>query len=245
MNKLALQGVQDFALTTDALAFMQSAFESFEQLGNLGGESIIVSGCVVTGSSVSSGWMFIKGKLMPFIGGSIQTNVRIVETVQTVNVDVASRQQTTYYAEFGTSSDPLKNVAWSNITRFKNLKELAVIVEEHEQEISAIMAPPTTIALDPIEVNGYSLPDSTYGISIMKDNRTIVLSGKVRANATNQYQAISYIPSGFWPARDMPMAVFTASGTLLKGYVSYQTGFIWVDAAISNNDIIFGASWIK
>lgn len=129
MNKLTLQGVQDFALTTDALAFMQSAFESFEQLGFMGGDNIIVSGCVVTGSSVSSGWMFLKGKLMPFSGGSIQTNVRIVEVVQNITVDIASREQRTYHAEFGTSADPDKNTLWADIKRFTKLIDVYSKVE--------------------------------------------------------------------------------------------------------------------
>jgi hypothetical protein len=118
MNKLTLSGVQDFALTTDALAFMQSAYETFEQLAKLGGDNYIVSGCTVTGSSVSSGYMVLKGKLVYFTGGTIQPNVRIVETVSTVTVDVASRDQTTYYAEFGTSADTTKNVAWEEIESY-------------------------------------------------------------------------------------------------------------------------------
>lgn len=117
MDKINLSGQTDFALTTDALAFMQSAYEALEKLGALGGDNYIVSGCSVSGSTATSGWMVLKGKLMPFQGGSIQTNVRIIEETNTVDVDVASRQQTTYRAEFGTSSDSSKNVAWDDIKR--------------------------------------------------------------------------------------------------------------------------------
>lgn len=117
MNKLTLSGATDFALTTDALAFMQSAYEALEKFGALGGDNYILSGCTVSGSSVTAGWMVLKGKLMPFQGGTIQTNVRIVTTTQSISVDVASREQTTYYAEFGTSANAEDNVAWADIKR--------------------------------------------------------------------------------------------------------------------------------
>jgi len=117
MNKLTLSGATNFALTTDALAFMQSSYEALEKLGALGGDNYIVSGCEVSGSSVTSGWIFLKGKLMPFTGGTIKTNVKIIKTINTINVDIASREQTTYHAEFGTSADPDDNVAWADIKR--------------------------------------------------------------------------------------------------------------------------------
>lgn len=118
MNKLTLSGATDFALTTDALAFMQEAYASLERLAGLGGDNYILSGCVVTGTSVSSGWMVLKGQLIYFTGGTIQTNVRIVETIQSITVDIAAREQKTYHAEFGTSSNPALNVAWTSIGRY-------------------------------------------------------------------------------------------------------------------------------
>lgn len=129
MDKLNLSGQTDFALTTDALAFMQSAYGALEKLGAMGGENFIVSGCTVSGSTATSGWMFLKGKLMPFQGGSIQTNVRIIEETNTITVDVASREQTTLRAEFGTSSDSTKNVEWSSIKRAERLVDAFLIRE--------------------------------------------------------------------------------------------------------------------
>lgn len=134
MDKITLQGATDFALTTDALAFMQSAYEALERIAGIGGENYIVSGCTVSGSTATSGWMFLKGKLMPFQGGSIQTNVRIIEEVNTVNVDVASRQQTTYRAEFGTSADSTKNVSWADIQRPAKLVDVFSKTEVYDAQ---------------------------------------------------------------------------------------------------------------
>lgn len=124
MDKLELIGHRDFPLTTDSFGFMQAAYAAFEQLGYLGGDNYVVSGCVITGGSVSAGYMFLKGQLMPFVGGSIQTNVKIVTVLNDVNVDAGIRKQISYRAEFGTSTNPDENVPWSSITHVKNIIEL-------------------------------------------------------------------------------------------------------------------------
>lgn len=115
MNTLALQNKQNFPLTTDALSFMQDAYSALEQLGKLGGDNYILTGCTVTGSSVSSGWMVIGGKLVPFAGGSIQTNVRLVTTADTITVGTGTRDETVITAEFGTSTNPAENVPWATL----------------------------------------------------------------------------------------------------------------------------------
>ena len=124
MNKLNLENKRDFALTTDALAFMQNAYEAFEKFGYLGGDNYIVSGCVLTGSSMSSGYMFLKGRLMPFNGGTIASNVQIIATTQTITVDTGTREQTTYRAEFGPSATPENNVPWSEIKKLDSIKDI-------------------------------------------------------------------------------------------------------------------------
>ena len=124
MDKLTLENKRDFPLTTNALKFMQSAYAMLEKLAAIGGDNYIVSGCTVTGSSVSAGYMVLKGALMPFIGGSITTNVRIVKTIQTITVDIGSREETNYHAEFGTSANPDDNVPWANIKKIDTIISL-------------------------------------------------------------------------------------------------------------------------
>jgi len=215
MNKLTLQGVQDFALTTDALAFMQSAFESFEQLGFMGGDNIIVSGCVVTGSSVSSGWMFLKGKLMPFSGGSIQTNVRIVETVQNVTVDIASREQRTYHAEFGTSADPNKNVAWTEIRKVKTIKAL------EDEDFKSIEIP---LSL----TDDYEFAPGGGLFQLLKNGNVVTLvvkSVRSKIGQTPSSPVLGVIPVNFLPKTSTyavmiqldnmkPVAVYSDSGNI-------------------------------
>lgn len=123
MDILSLEGKRDFPLTTNSLAFMQAAYVAMEKMGYIGGDNYIVSGCTVTGSSVSDGYVFLKGILMPFKGGTVPTHgfVKIVKVISTVNVDAGVREQISYRAEFGQSLDSSENVAWSDITRIDNI----------------------------------------------------------------------------------------------------------------------------
>ncbi len=151
MDKLTLTNTRDFPWTTNSAAFMQAAYAIFEQLGNIGGDNIIVSGCTVTGSSAAPGYMFLKGKLMPFLGGTIQTNVKIVTVINDVNVDAGVRQQTSYQASFGTSTNPDENVVWTSIVRIDSNKalmtQIADILGQIDQLDTDITANATDIAL--------------------------------------------------------------------------------------------------
>lgn len=117
MDKITLENTRDLPMTTNTLAFMQAAYAAMEKLGYIGGDNYIVSGCAVTGSSAAPGYMFLKGILMPFIGGTITTNVKIVKEVKSISVDAGVREQTSYRAEFGASVNTDENVAWSDIVR--------------------------------------------------------------------------------------------------------------------------------
>lgn len=175
MNKLTLSGATNFALTTDALAFMQSAYEALEKLGALGGDNYIVSGCEVSGSSVTSGWIFLKGKLMPFTGGTIQTNVRIIKTVSAVNVDIANREQATYHAEFGTSADPDDNVAWADIKRFPPLTNVY-----SKDEINSFVNNVTQLTVT--DFTGDDISNGSSVITFVKYNRLVLVSGALWFN---------------------------------------------------------------
>ncbi len=139
MDKLTLDNTRDFPLTTNSLAFMQAAYAIFEQLGNLGGDNFIVSGCEVTGSSAAPGYMFLKGQLMPFLGGTITTNVQIVKVTTDVNVDAGVRQQISFRAQFGTSSNSDENVAWASIT------PKATLQDKVDKEVGKALVDPTAV----------------------------------------------------------------------------------------------------
>lgn len=136
MNTVALTGQRNFPITTDALAFMQSAYGMLENFSKLAGDNYILSGCTVTGASVSSGMVVIGGRLMPFAGGSIQENVKVVTTVTPITVGAGSREQTTFSAEFGTSTNPAENIGWGTLdtNRIYNLLGVKQAIDSLVQE---------------------------------------------------------------------------------------------------------------
>lgn len=131
MNTLNLTGQRDFALSTDALKFMQDAYSAFEKLAALGGTDFIVSGCAVNGTSVSPGWMVLAGKLVYFGGGSISTYVKIVTTTQTITIGTLSREQTTYTAEFSASSgSPWATLNANRLDTIQNITSRLKLAED-------------------------------------------------------------------------------------------------------------------
>ncbi|MBI9064883.1 MAG: hypothetical protein JEZ14_23050 [Marinilabiliaceae bacterium] len=178
MDKLTLENRRDFPMTTNVLAFMQAAYGMLEQLSALGGDNYIVSGCTVTGSSVSAGYMVLKGILMPFTGGSVTTNVRIVKTVAPVTVDTGTREQVSYHAEFGTSANPDENVAWADISPMVNLQQKVNAVAGHRLMTDA---EGTKLAGIPANANNYNHPAS-HPMNMI-DGLIDALAGKVAAEA--------------------------------------------------------------
>ena len=68
-------------LSQDRLAYMQTAYtEAVQALAKLAGDKTITSGCIVTGSNISDGWIVYNGELIRFVGGNLAANVAISTT---------------------------------------------------------------------------------------------------------------------------------------------------------------------
>lgn len=69
-----------FPLTQDTLDFMQNGFnDTFQGIGSLM-ENGVISGAVVTGGSISSGWVVYQNEILPFVGGAYQSTCLVKET---------------------------------------------------------------------------------------------------------------------------------------------------------------------
>lgn len=150
MNSIQLSGTNNIPLTSDLLAFMQASYTMLEKLSAVGGDNYILSGCTVTGTSVSDGWVVLRGLLMPFRQGAVQANVRIVQTVNTYTVGGGSETETSYHAEFGTSTNPPDNIAWDtlNANRIYNLLTVRAAIDWLENQNGARMDDIQTLRTD-------------------------------------------------------------------------------------------------
>ena len=67
-----------FPLSQDRLDYMQQSYtEAIEVLAKICGDKTILNGVIVTGATVSDGWIIYNGQLIKFVGGSLAAKVVI------------------------------------------------------------------------------------------------------------------------------------------------------------------------
>jgi microcystin-dependent protein len=116
MNKINFSQTGGFPLETETLLKMQLAYESLQKLGNMAGNKSIVSGCTVSGSTTSDGFIFLNDELLYFEGGVTQSTIVIVESAEAVEYEDGQTKDTyiTRKAVFGTG---VTTFQWSHFKR--------------------------------------------------------------------------------------------------------------------------------
>ena len=139
MNKLNFNQTGGFPMSTNILDAVQTAYSLFNHLGSLAGELVIISGCVITGNTVSDGAVYINGELLEFKGGSVSTNVIIKEETESRVFEDGATKPVIYkrYAGFG-SSTPEKTFKWEDFKRVENLIENTKKNADFEKRIKAL-----------------------------------------------------------------------------------------------------------
>lgn len=112
-------------LTNDLMDLIQEQIKFYDFLGELAGNLTILSGCVVTGSSISSGVVAINGACYFLEGGLITSTVyintqQIYKTFQDQTDKILIERKT---VKFGTST-PNNMWNWVEFTRLDTLKEI-------------------------------------------------------------------------------------------------------------------------
>ena len=139
MNNIDFNQDGGFRLSTNVLAAVQASYSLFNALGWIGGNLTIISGCEVTGSSVSDGVVFINGEVFNFKGGNIGTNVIIRENItsypfQNGTVKPVIRER---YVSFG-SGTPDQNFLWADFKRLFPTKDIQAFKTDHDNRITAL-----------------------------------------------------------------------------------------------------------
>ena len=139
MNNIDFNQDGGFRLSTNVLAAVQASYSLFNALGWIGGNLTIISGCDVTGSSVSDGVVFINGEVFNFKGGNIGTNVIIRENItsypfQNGTVKPVIRER---YVSFG-SGTPDQNFLWADFKRLFPTKDIQAFKTDHNNRIEAL-----------------------------------------------------------------------------------------------------------
>lgn len=116
-----------FPLDQDSLSWMQQSYtEALQAVASLIGDSVIVSGCVVVGNTISDGWVVLNGVLYPFVGGVIgdisNETITIKEMATSLEFEDANFKEVQFhkYCTFGTSTIP-----FNSLKRLKTFKEIS------------------------------------------------------------------------------------------------------------------------
>ena len=139
MNIVRYKQTGGFPLDTNNLDFLQNSFHILNTLGNLAGDMVIISGCEITGNTVSNGVVYVNKEVLEFRGGSLSANVFIKEEAVSGTFEDGSFKpiEITRYVTFG-SSTPEKTFKWEDFKRVDNLIKQGVKNADFEKRIKAL-----------------------------------------------------------------------------------------------------------
>jgi len=144
MNTLNFNQSGGFPLETNILDEMQKAYEIFNALGSIAGNFSIISGCEVEETTAADGVVFINGEVLPFVGGTVTTNVIIVELITAKEFEDLNTRDVIYkrHATFGTAA---VQYPWVDFKRPIPTKDLAALFSGIADQFNAIITKLDTI----------------------------------------------------------------------------------------------------
>jgi hypothetical protein len=150
MNRLNFNQSVGFPLETNILDDMQTGYSIFNAFGAIVGNLTIISGCTEVGGTVSNGVVFIDGEVFNFIGGSIQTNVILVEEKTAYEFEDGNAHDVRYvrYITFGTATTQW---TWASFKRGFETKNIPAALEQKEDKttITALLSRITALEARP------------------------------------------------------------------------------------------------
>lgn len=110
-------------LTNDLMDTLQSAYQIYNVLGDLAGNFTILSGCDISGATISPGIVVINGDVLPFEGGLITSDVFIEETeiLKTFQDQVDKVLIKKKIVKFGNG---LVTYPWANFVKLDTIKQI-------------------------------------------------------------------------------------------------------------------------
>ena len=155
MNIVRYKQTGGFPLDTNNLDFLQSSFHILNTLGNLAGDMVIISGCEITGNTVSNGVVYVNKEVLEFRGGSLSANVFIKEEAVSGTFEDGSFKpiEITRYVTFG-SSTPDKTFKWEDFKRVDNLIQQGVKNADFEKRIKALESKKSPVPIGLIAIWG-------------------------------------------------------------------------------------------
>lgn len=123
MNKLDVNQVGGFPLTTRILDELQKISAVFNGLGGIAGDKTILYGCNITGSTADDGVVYVNGEVFFFKGGIVQTKVIIKEDKESL-VFENNESKTVIRTRYVTFGSGVGSMDWADFKKPKETKEI-------------------------------------------------------------------------------------------------------------------------
>ena len=166
-----------FPLSTEGLDFIQLQTLLAAEYAQAAGGNYILSGCAVNGSNVSAGTLIINGELLPFIGGTLQNKVRIVQVTENITAgsDTYNDSYIHRHVEFGSNIGGTDTFNWADFAPFPTNKFLLEnsATKTALEEVRELVMPKGVIVM----WSG-AIADIPVGF-VLCDGRTVVGYGQV------------------------------------------------------------------
>ncbi len=137
MNYIDFTQPGGYPLQQETFGFLQEAYSSaFRGISLAFGEDTIISGCIITGPSMSGGWVFVGGELLYFEAGAVSTHFKVAEditqlTYQNGNTVDAMKIRVCRF-------DPAGTIPFSSLVRIDSLKSQQIDIQNLIADVNAL-----------------------------------------------------------------------------------------------------------
>jgi hypothetical protein len=180
-------------LNQQRLEWMQAAYaELSDGLAAMFGDNVIVSGCVVSGNTVTDGWIVVNGELLPFLGtrtGVLDTFlIRETLTPLTFKDGTSKNVQFNKFAQFGTSSNAIQ---WNSLQRLPSFKNVGLHLKDTDNPHQVTKAQvglgniPNAISSDPASSDPNIIATTAMVHGAITSANGVKMSGKFEIDKTN------------------------------------------------------------
>jgi microcystin-dependent protein len=215
-----------FPLSIERMEDMQECWALIAQLAKLIGDAVVVSGCEVSGTQVSSGYVVMNGELLPFEGGTAQTYVKVQETVDTLEYkDGNTHNYLTRRKAVFSASAAVGAVRWADFMKSADsiqALQTRVTPAQLGAEVSALN---TAIGVlrDAIEALGGDVSGQiTQTNNNIVPKYGIIPYGKsIALSQTSLQGVLSVIPYGYVPCGDVLVPLTSSWASIVSAWNAY------------------------
>lgn len=151
MNRFDFNQIGGFPLSTNILDGMQAAYSLFNALGEMAGNFAIISGCALTGNTVTDGVVYINGEILEFRGGLLGSTVIISED-QESRIFESGESKKVLYKRFATFGSSVTNYPWADFRRVFPTVQIRQFKDDVEARITALENKPSPIPIGMIAI---------------------------------------------------------------------------------------------